>query len=118
MLTERRREGRRNNGDYMRVTDNITSDLIGYVIEISQGGFRLECPKALAVGEDRTMRLEYTIEVQDKSFIVFIARARWIRPDPVMPNEYVQGFQIVSMEPAAKKIYQGIVENYGVLKRF
>ena len=116
MLNERRKDGRRKDGEYMRVTDNITGELIGYMTEISQGGFRLECPNALAVEEEHTLRLEYTSEVKDKPYIVFVARAKWIQPDPVMPNEYVQGFQIVSMAPSEKKIYLGIVENYGVPK--
>jgi hypothetical protein len=116
MLIERRKDVRRKGGEYMRVTDNITGELVGYITEISLGGFRLECPHALAVEEDHTLRLENTSEVKEKPYIVLVARTRWIQPDPVMPNEYVQGFQIVSMAPSEQEIYQSIVDNYGLPK--
>lgn len=97
----------------MRVTDNITHELLGYMSEISRGGFKLETPKVLIVEKDSTLRLEYTSEVKDKPFIVFVARVNWILPDPITPNEYIVGFQIVSISPPEEEIYQSIVENYG-----
>jgi hypothetical protein len=100
----------------MRVTEHDTEEILGYLTEISLGGFKLESPKQLAVDKDYTLRLEYAIEENVNKYIVFIARARWIQPDPVEPFEYILGFQIVSMEPSEREIYKGIVDNYGVPK--
>jgi hypothetical protein len=116
METDRRKEERHKNGDYMRVTDDSTHEIIGYLIEISLGGFRLESPKALPVEKDITLRLEYASEGKDKWYVVFVARAKWSQPDPITPYEYIQGFQIVSIAPDEQEIYQSIVENYGLPK--
>ncbi len=113
MQKEKRKDKRRNNGSYMRVTDNNTHELLGYLCEISPQGFKLETPKVLAIKKDYTLRLEYTFEVADKPYIVFIARAMWSQPDAIIPNEYIEGFRIVSIAPSEQEIYQSIVENYG-----
>jgi hypothetical protein len=117
MLIDRKREERHKNGDYMRVTYNSSHELLGYLCEISQRGFKLESPKALTVGKDYTLRLEYTAEGKDRPNIVFVARAKWCQPDPITPNEYIVGLQIVDISPPEQEIYQSIVENYGPPKR-
>jgi c-di-GMP-binding flagellar brake protein YcgR len=116
MLTERRKYDRHKNGVYMRVTDHDTDEIMGYLTEISLGGFRLESPKNLAVDKDYTLRLEYAIEEKDMRYIVFVARAKWIQPDPIEPFEYILGFQIVDIAPSEQEIYRTIVENYGQSK--
>jgi hypothetical protein len=97
----------------MRVTDNFTHELLGYLTEISLGGFRLEGPKTLKVKKDYTIRLEYGATEADKPYIVFVARAKWIRPDPIMPGENILGFQIVSISPSEQEVYERVVESYG-----
>ncbi len=97
----------------MRVTDDNTHELLGYLSEISLRGFKLESPKALKVKQDYTLRLEYTSEVADKPYIVFVARVKWSQPDPIIADEYIEGLQIVSISPFEQGIYQSIVEKYG-----
>jgi len=116
MITERRKYQRYKNGDYLPVKDNNTEEIMGYLTEISLGGFRLESPKNLVVGTDYTLRLEYAIEEKEKRWIIFVARVVWIQPDPITPNEYILGFQIVNIAPSEQEIYQSIVENYGQSK--
>jgi hypothetical protein len=113
---KKRSDIRRKYGDYMRVTDDSTHELLGYLSEISLRGLKLECPKVLTVNKDYTLRLEYTSDVADKPYVVFVARAVWIQPDNVIPNEYIGGFRIVSISPSEQEIYQSIVENYGPRK--
>jgi hypothetical protein len=112
MSPERRKYERYKNGDYMRVTDHNTEEIIGYITEISMGGFTLETPKALLVEKEYTLRLEYAIDEKGKRYIVFVARAKWSQPDPITPYEYILGFQIVNIAPPEQEIYQRIVENY------
>ena len=113
MKKEKRSDERHEHGFYMRVTDNNTHELLGYITDVSQRGFKLDTPKILTVKKDYALRLEYTSEVAEKPFIVFIARAKWSQLDPITPNEYIVGFQIVSISPSEQAIYQSIVEKYG-----
>ena len=116
MNKENRSDERHKFGFYMRVTDNNTHELLGYLSEISLKGFKLDTPKVMTVKKDYTLRLEYASVVEEKPYIGFIARAKWSQPDPITPNEYIVGFQIVSISPSEREIYQNIVENYGPLK--
>jgi len=116
MKNENRSDERHEHGFYMRVTDNNTHELLGYLTDVSLRGFKLDTPKILTVKKDYTLRLEYTSEFVEKPFIVFIARVEWSRLDPITPNEYIVGFQIVSISPPELEIYQSIVKNYGVFK--
>ena len=113
MAREKRREQRLSHGFYMRVLDESTHALLGYISQVSQRGFRLDCLKPLPVEKDYTLRLEYTSVVEDKPYIIFTARVVWCRPDEIIPNEYYAGFTITAISTFDQGIYQGIVEKYG-----
>jgi hypothetical protein len=98
----------------MRVIDNDTHEVVGYLSDVSQGGFRVDSQKPLKVNKDYALRLDETSEISDKSFIAFIARAMWKQPDPIDPNAQNEGFQIVSISPYDQEIYQRVVDKYGV----
>jgi hypothetical protein len=105
MLTEKRKYERHRGGDYLRVIDSDTEEILGYITEMSLGGFRLESPKTLTLEKDYTLRLEYAIEEDDMRYIVLIARARWSQPDPIEPYETILGFQIVSIARSEEENY-------------
>lgn len=97
----------------MLVTDNNTHDLVGYLADISPGGFKLDSQKPLTVNKDYALRLDLTPEISDKSHITFVARALWTRPDPIDPGDFNEGFRIVSISSSDQGIFQRIVEKYG-----
>ncbi len=113
MSIERRISNRSKFGYYMPVFDNRTHESIGYLSDISTQGFKLESQKSVLLNSVYHMRLDLTPEFSKKSFIVFYAKAVWSNPDPVNPQEYVHGFQIVSISPDEQFIFERIVEKYG-----
>jgi hypothetical protein len=112
MQNDRRNINRRKFGYFMRVIDNKTQKILGYLSDISPKGFKLESQKALTIHMDYSLRLDLTTDIVDKACINFVARAMWCQPDPINPNEYIQGFQIVSMSPNDQEIFKFIVEKY------
>lgn len=117
MAVERRVHKRRKFGYYMRVLDNTTSELIGYLTDISPRGFKLDCPKAIPENKDLTVRIELTPDVSDRSFIVFIARAKWSKPDSLDPFTTVHGFQVINISPHDEEIFNRMYERYGSPER-
>jgi hypothetical protein len=97
----------------MRVIDNDTQEIVGYLSDISPRGFKLDCQKSLAINQDYTLRLDLTPDISEKSYIAFVARVMWKKPDPFNPVAHIQGFQIVSISPYEKEIFQRIVDKYG-----
>jgi hypothetical protein len=117
MIDERRTNKRRKFGYYMRVINNATSELVGYLSDISPRGFKLDSQKPLVVNKDYTLRLDLTPDVSDRSFILFTARSKWSQPDPFDPNSNIQGFQVISISPHDEEIFIRILEKYGTSER-
>jgi hypothetical protein len=97
----------------MRVLDEASGQVVGHLSDISTGGFKLDCSKQIPINVDFRLRVELTNEVANKSFMIFLARSRWCRPDPVDPTSYNVGFQITNMAPSDFEIFSRMFEKYG-----
>jgi hypothetical protein len=113
MENDRRTAKRKKFGFYMPVYDTQTQECIGYLSDISLKGFRLESPKVIRMNQVFSLRLDLTPDVSSKSYIVIQARSVWTQGDPIMPNEYLHGFEVISIAPDDQLIYQKIIDNYG-----
>ncbi|MFT3892567.1 MAG: PilZ domain-containing protein [Anaerolineales bacterium] len=112
-MADKRKIDRREFTYYMQVTDDITKQLIGYLTDISTGGFKLDSPKQIPSGQDFRMHIDLTADVADKNAMVFIARSKWCRPDHIDPNTYNVGFEIMNMAPSDMVIFQRMFDKYG-----
>ena len=113
MATEKRKLSRRNFSYYMRVLDETSGQVIGHLSDISTGGFKLDSSKAIPINMDFRLRVELTNEVANKSFMIFLARSRWCRPDAIDPTSFNVGFQITNMAPSDFEIFSRMFEKYG-----
>ena len=103
---------------YMQVTDDVTKQLIGYLSDISTGGFKLDCGKKLPTGQDFRLSIQLTAEIADKTSMVFIARSKWCHPDHIDPTSYNVGFEIINMAPNDAVIFQRMFDKYGSQNTF
>lgn len=117
MAVERRLHKRKKFGYYMRVLDNATSELVGYLTDISSQGFKLDCPRPIPQNVDITLRIELTPDVSDRSFIIFTAQAKWSKPDSLDPFTTVHGFQVVNISPHDEEIFHRMFERYGAVEK-
>ena len=113
MSNERRASNRRRFGYYMPVYDNRNGETIGYLANISAQGFKLESPKKISTDIIYQMRMDLTPEISKTKFITFQAKSIWSQPDPIAPTEYLHGFQIITIAPDARAIFESIAEKYG-----
>lgn len=112
-MPERRQSERKDFSYYMRLIDTQTQELVGHLVDISTGGFKLDSPKPLPLEKDYQLHLDLTSEVASKPFMVFKARSKWCQSDPLDPFVYNVGFQITEMAPVDMEIFNRIVEKYG-----
>lgn len=117
MKTERRKLDRKNFTYYMRVLDETTGELIGQLSDISTGGFKIESTSPIPLGAVYQLRIDQTLEISDKSYLSFTARARWCQKDPYDPTIFNIGFQLVDMTPADYDIFVRIFNEYGVQRQ-
>ena len=112
-MADKRKVTRRDFTYYMQVMDAMSKQLIGYLADISTGGFKLDSAKQIPIGQDFRMQIELTPDVADKNSMVFVARSKWCRPDHVDPNTYNVGFEIINMAPSDMVIFQRMFDKYG-----
>lgn len=112
-MPDKRKIDRRDFSYYMQVKDEGTKQTIGYLSDISSGGFKLDCPKEIPPGRDFRMQLDLTADIADKNSMVFIARSKWAKPDFVDPNTFNVGFELVNITPGDMLIFQRMFEKYG-----
>lgn len=117
-MADKRKIARRDFTYYMQVTDDLSKQLIGYLTDISTGGFRLDCPKQIQAGKDFRMQIQLTSDIADKNSMVFVARSKWCHADHVDPNTYNVGFEIVNMAPSDMAIFQRMFDKYGSQNTF
>ena len=117
MASNKRKLNRRDFTYYMQVTDDITKQLIGYLSDISAGGFKLDCDKKIPVGQDFRLSIQLTGEIADKTSMVFIARSKWCHPDHIDPTSFNVGFEIVNMSASDMSIFQRMFDKYGTENR-
>ena len=116
-MAEKRKEERRDFTYYMQVKDEATKQTIGYLSDISSGGFKLDAPTDIPAETDFHMLIDLTSDLADKTSMVFIARSKWSHPDFVDPNTYNVGFEIVNISPNDMLIFQRMFEKYGAAKK-
>jgi hypothetical protein len=116
-MTDKRKIGRREFTYYMQVTNDLTKDVLGYLSDISTGGFKLDSQKPITPGQDFRVRIELTPEIADKNVMVFVIRSKWCHRDHIDPNSYNVGFEIVNMAPGDMVIFQRMFDQYGTENR-
>ena len=112
-MSERRNIERREFSYYMRLVDNDTQELVGHLMDLSSGGFKLDSQKAIPPNKDFRLRMDLTSEVADKPAMVFVARSKWCQTDPLDPFVYNVGFQLINISPADFNIINRMIEKYG-----
>ena len=112
-MADKRRISRRDFSYYMQVTNDLTKELLGYLSDISTGGFKLDSPKQIKPGQDFRLHIELTPDIAEKNSMVFIARSKWCQPDHVDPTSFNVGFEIMNMSPSDMAIFQRMFDKYG-----
>jgi PilZ domain-containing protein len=112
-MADKRKLNRRQFTYYMQVLDDATKQIVGYLSDISTGGFKLDCDQRIPVGHDFRLTIQLNSEIADKTNMTFIARSKWCRPDHIDPTSFNVGFEIINMAPSDMVIFQRMFEKYG-----
>jgi hypothetical protein len=113
MTNDKRKVSRRDFSTYMRVLDELTGKVLGTIVDISTGGFKVEAEQPIPVNAELQLRIDHTSEVSSKPHIVFTGRVRYCHKDKLYPNLFDIGFQIVKITPADSGIFVQMFNYYG-----
>ncbi len=110
---ERRRMKRLFISQYIPVTDTRSGQGIGHLVDVSPLGFRMDSQIPIAPNQRYDLRLDFPQEIAGRTWIEFTALARWCRSDPIQPQLYNAGFEIISMTPEDLEIFKLMARKYG-----
>jgi hypothetical protein len=110
---EKRKLDRRKFSYYMRVLDAHTDKLVGYLMDISVDGFKVDSQMSVPLNMDIMLKMDIPAEISNAKFITFAARSRWCKSDRMDPNSFNIGFQIVAIHPGARDVFTRLFEKYG-----
>ena len=112
-MDERRNLDRKDFSYYMQLLNHDTQELVGHLADISSGGFKLDSLSPIPPNKDFRFRMDLTSEVADKPAMVFVARSKWCKVDPLDPFCYNVGFQLINISPGDAEIFNRMIEKYG-----
>lgn len=98
---------------YMQLRDADTQEIVGHLADISSEGFKLDSPNPVPVNKDFRFLMNLSGEVADKPAMVFSARSRWCKDDPIDPYAYNVGYQLIHISPEDLEIFRRMMEKYG-----
>jgi hypothetical protein len=106
------RSARKDYFHYTPLIDHDTQQVVGHLSDISAGGFRLDSSNPLPVNKDFRFTLNLTGDLADKPFMVFTARSKWCKIDPLDPFVYNVGYQLVHISQGDREIFNRMMERY------
>jgi len=115
-MMDKRGAQRRDFSYYMQLTDATTQRLVGHLSDISTGGFKLDSDEAIPPEKMFRLHLALTPDVAKKPFMIFIAKSKWCRKDPIDPFVFNVGFHVIDMQHGDRDIFNRVLQLYGESK--
>ena len=109
----KRSESRKSFSYYMQLQNAATKEIVGHLADISSGGFKLDSEEPIPLKKDFEFHLALSSEVASKPYMIFRARSKWCKTDPIDPFVYNVGFHLTAMEPEDRTIFVRVLERYG-----
>ena len=113
MRSERRAMKRFKISYYLPVNRAGTLEKLGILTEINTRGLQVDSQARLSVGKTYKLNLDLMSSSLGASQIEFSATVRWIKSDPIEPNFYNIGFEIISLTSTARDVIEKIMALYG-----
>ncbi|MFN2215997.1 MAG: PilZ domain-containing protein [Anaerolineales bacterium] len=113
MHPERRAKKRIKISYYLPVNKAGSLEKLGILTEITTSGLQVDTQKLLNKGETYRLHLDLMNSNLGVSSVNFSATVRWTRPDPIEPNYFNIGMEIVDLSASERNIIEKIIAAYG-----
>ena len=111
-MSEKRKHKRIPLHYYLKVLESNSEEHIGYLIDVSEEGFKLLSEDHIPKGSKLDCSLQLPDDLDGREEISFTAKSCWTGKD-VNPDYYVSGFHIDDIEPDGVKVILSIIYHYG-----
>lgn len=97
---------------YLRVFDDLSNNILGHLIDVSERGVLLMTEDPMDLNEDHRLRIRLPALVRDRHDVVLRVTSRWCRKESA-PDHYLTGFQIYDVDISTKKVVSNIIKDLG-----
>ena len=97
---------------YLKVSVNSSEEHIGYMIDISNDGFKLLSENQIPQDSELVCTVHLPEDLEGSKDLSFKARSCWIVKD-VNPDYYASGYHIDEIGPDGDEIISLIIHYYG-----
>lgn len=112
-MDEKRRIERSHLIHYLRVFDDISSQCVGNLVDISPKGIKLISEKPVEIDKLYHFHMEFPERLMGKMRVDYDAVSVWCNVDAdVDPNLYTVGFQIKKITKEDVEIIEFLIANY------
>ena len=106
---EMRQVERRHLVFYLRVFDEMSTTVLGHVVDISSKGVMLISDNPISVDGSFRLRIRLPSRIANKKELIFNATSRWCKQD-VNPDFYITGFQIYEVDEEVTKYILRLID--------
>jgi PilZ domain len=114
-MYERRVENRRLLTYFSRVFNRNNSRLLGYLADITTGGFMLIGDVPIKIDSILPLRIDLPENYGENEHLDFDAKVVWIRPDRD-PELFRIGLKLLEINPKVLLILEQLINDYGLVK--
>ncbi len=111
---EKRTNIRRHLIFYLRVLDE-KDNLIGYLVDISEGGLMIINDTSIPIGKRFTLKLKLPNDIDHGDYLTFLGEVRWTQQD-INQDYYDIGIKILDQVDHNLKILQKLIDKIGFTK--
>lgn len=110
-MQERRKLPRLKISYYMPLREADTHRIIGHLLNLNEKGLMIDAQQEVPLDRSFLLRLD-TGTVADRSYIEFVAKSRWCRPDPIEPFLFNVGFELREIAPEDAVVLKRVTDLY------
>jgi len=108
---EGRREQRRHIIYYLRVFEQDSGELVGYLADLTTEGFMVISDRKVAAGRTFRLRMDLPKEMKGTRQVLFKAKAMWCKPDS-NPDFYNTGYRILNLSKEDARTIDGLIRDF------
>lgn len=109
---ERRNIERKNLVFYLRVFSSLSGGVLGYMRDISPGGFMLITESHVSGEQELELRMRLPTLARDQKEIIVPATTRWCRSDGDR-DLFLAGFQMENLERTTSQLISNLIRDFG-----
>jgi len=98
---------------YLRVFERKTGEVLGHLVDITEGGVMLMRENKLETGKMYSMRLRWRTSEGKLQVVDFEGECRWCRPD-INPDFFDAGFSISPKDEETLRTIRNLIGDLGM----